>query len=161
MSMYKPTYMNSYYVNCRACMRACVLACVRVCVRACVCACVRACVRVCVCVCVRQRYITNPYLVGGKKFDMRIYVLVTSYMPLTVWLYRRSPLHAPIHIYIFGQHTIHIYLFGEHTIHIYIFVCLPMYGAPMTMLPPDRAILWFVECGIALQGSLALWRNFR
>ncbi|KAF4663913.1 putative tubulin polyglutamylase ttll1, partial [Perkinsus chesapeaki] len=37
-----------------------------------------------------SRYINNPLLVGGKKFDMRIYVLVTSYRPLRAYQYRRG-----------------------------------------------------------------------
>jgi tubulin polyglutamylase TTLL9 len=37
-----------------------------------------------------QRYIQYPLLIGGKKFDMRLYSLVTSFSPLKVFQYRRG-----------------------------------------------------------------------
>ena len=37
-----------------------------------------------------SRYIDNPLLMGGRKFDMRLYVLVTSFRPLKVYLYKHG-----------------------------------------------------------------------
>lgn len=37
-----------------------------------------------------SRYISRPYLIHGKKFDMRVYVLVTSYDPLRVYIYKNG-----------------------------------------------------------------------
>ena len=37
-----------------------------------------------------QRYLQYPLLIGGKKFDLRLYCLVYSFSPLKVYQYRRG-----------------------------------------------------------------------
>ena len=35
-----------------------------------------------------QKYLEDPLIIGGKKFDMRIYLFCRSYNPLILYLYR-------------------------------------------------------------------------
>ena len=36
------------------------------------------------------RYISDPYLINGMKFDLRVYVFVSSYDPLKIFIFREG-----------------------------------------------------------------------
>jgi len=40
--------------------------------------------------CIVSRYVPNPLLINGLKFDVRIYVLVTSMDPWRIYVYQEG-----------------------------------------------------------------------
>jgi tubulin polyglutamylase TTLL4 len=36
------------------------------------------------------KYVAKPHLLQGRKYDMRIYVLVTSYEPLKIYVFKEG-----------------------------------------------------------------------
>jgi hypothetical protein len=40
--------------------------------------------------CIISRYVHNPFLINGLKFDMRIYVCITSMDPWRIYIYNEG-----------------------------------------------------------------------
>jgi Tubulin-tyrosine ligase family len=40
--------------------------------------------------CIISKYISNPFLINGLKFDLRIYVMVTSMDPWRIYIYNEG-----------------------------------------------------------------------
>ena len=38
--------------------------------------------------CLAVKYLTDPYLINGKKIDLRLYALVTGFRPLRIYIYQ-------------------------------------------------------------------------
>lgn len=46
-----------------------------------------------------QKYVHNPMLLDGYKFDLRLYILVTSFHPLEAFIYKEGFARLATHKY--------------------------------------------------------------
>ena len=53
-----------------------------------------------------SQYIDNPHLINGKKYDMRLYVLVTGFQPLRIYFYQEGILRIAAEKYTLDIKTI-------------------------------------------------------
>lgn len=48
---------------------------------------------------IAQKYIETPLIIKARKFDLRVWVLVTDWNPLTIWLFKKPYVRLPAHDY--------------------------------------------------------------
>jgi hypothetical protein len=46
-----------------------------------------------------SEYVSNPLLINGLKFDLRIYVAITSLHPLKIYMYKEGLVRLATHKY--------------------------------------------------------------
>jgi tubulin monoglycylase TTLL3/8 len=48
---------------------------------------------------IAQKYIENPMIIKNRKFDLRVWVIVTDWNPLTIWFWKKPYARFPAHDY--------------------------------------------------------------
>ena len=57
-----------------------------------------------------QKYIENPLIIDSRKFDIRQWVLVTDWNPLTIWAYKENYVRLAAKDYDSGSNSINVHL---------------------------------------------------
>ncbi len=62
---------------------------------------------------VAQKYVRNPYLINDTKFDLRLYVLMTSVNPLRIYLYKNGLVR-----FASTKYSMDLKSFGDRFVHL-------------------------------------------